>query len=49
MQREFICDDCNTEYEIVTDSEDESEFCPFCGWRIVDSYQEEIEETDDGC
>ena len=49
MQREFICDDCNNEYEVVSVSEDESEFCPFCGWHRIDSFQEEIEDSDEGC
>jgi rubrerythrin len=38
----FTCENCNTEYEIVHDEDEPPEYCPFCGWKNMES--EEIEE-----
>jgi rubrerythrin len=40
--REFVCDECETEFEVLHDKETAPEFCPFCGDKLT--YEEEIEE-----
>jgi hypothetical protein len=46
---QFICQTCDAEYEIVTDSEVTALFCPFCG-ELHENFETEEDEDiyDDG-
>jgi rubrerythrin len=50
--RQFICDSCEEEYEILWDDEHEPEYCPFCGdmnedWEEDDEDEDEWDEEDE--
>jgi rubrerythrin len=45
--RQFICESCEEEYEIVWDNEHDPEYCPFCGDMNEDWEDEEEDDDED--
>ena len=42
------CENCDTEFKVISDALDEVAFCPYCGEEIIDDDNEEdIEEWDE--
>ena len=47
MEKEFICDDCEAEFKIIADNQEEVTYCPFCSNIIALEEELEEEEWDD--
>lgn len=43
----IVCDECDTDFDIVTESEDSPQFCPFCGEYIYEDGEDDDEEEDE--
>jgi uncharacterized paraquat-inducible protein A len=43
MGTDFLCEQCDAEYQLIHREKEQPSFCPFCGWQT----QEEDEEEDD--
>jgi len=43
MGNDFLCEQCDSEYQILHREKDNPSFCPFCGWQKI----EEDEDIDD--
>jgi rubrerythrin len=44
MGTDFLCEQCDSEYQLIHREVDPPTFCPFCGWQS--QYEEEDEEED---
>jgi hypothetical protein len=44
--KQFICESCEEEYEIVWDNASEVEYCPFCG-EINEDWEDDEEDEDE--
>ena len=42
--REFLCTECEAEFEIVHDESSPPEFCPFCGDKL--SFEDDFEDEE---
>ena len=42
---EFHCEDCDTSFKILTESDEKPTYCPFCGFELEDNIEED--EDDD--
>lgn len=40
------CQDCETEFRVISDSDDLVEFCPYCGGSVETEETEDAEEDD---
>lgn len=54
MDKEYMCDDCDAEFNIEYDFVAVAEFCPFCGSKLryddMDIEEDwEDDETERGC
>ena len=47
MEKEFLCEQCDAEYEILHREKEKPSFCPFCGWQHPDEDDEEDNTWDD--
>lgn len=47
MEKEFVCDDCEAEFKIVSENTDEVTYCPYCSNVISEEDEFETEEWDD--
>lgn len=45
MRNEIVCKYCENSFEIVSESEEEVEFCPFCGEFLIEE-EEELQPLD---
>lgn len=45
-RNEFFCCYCENSFEIVTESEEEPDYCPFCGEYLMEEDDDEIEALD---
>lgn len=35
MEKQFLCEQCDAEYEILHREPEKPSFCPFCGWQVL--------------
>lgn len=47
MEKEFVCDDCESEFKIVSENIEEVTYCPYCSNIISKDEEFESEEWDD--
>ena len=47
MEKEFLCEQCDAEYEILHREKEKASFCPFCGWQQPEEDEEEDNSWDD--
>jgi DNA-directed RNA polymerase subunit RPC12/RpoP len=40
------CGSCTAEFRVVSDTDEPIEFCPYCGYEIVDDVDEDEEEDE---
>ena len=45
-RKEYLCGYCENSFEIVSESEEEIDFCPFCGEYLPEEEEEELEDLD---
>lgn len=46
MEYDYICDDCEAEFNVQSDLKDTATHCPFCG-GVVKDVREDVEDYDD--
>jgi rRNA maturation endonuclease Nob1 len=45
MGTDYLCEQCDAEYQVIHREKDPVSFCPFCGWqKDLDEETEEDEE-----
>lgn len=47
MEKEFVCDDCEAEFKIVSENTDEVTYCPYCSNIISVEDDEELTSEDE--
>jgi len=45
MNDDFVCEQCDAEYQILHREQDDPTFCPFCGWQKMPDDDEDEEGT----
>lgn len=47
MKYEFVCEDCESSYDIIHNEDMTPTYCPFCGWNVMLDSSEEDDETEE--
>ena len=43
MDRDFVCEQCDAQYQLIHRELDSPSFCPFCGWQKMEEDEDEEE------
>jgi len=50
MKYEITCEECETNFDVISESIERADYCPFCGEYMpveLESWDEETEEDED--